>query len=45
MHTRTGDSSKTGNGASVAAVVAVGLGTSPSVSDQIVVPVPCSVEQ
>ncbi len=45
MHTRTGDSSAKGSGSSVAAVVTVGLGTSPWVSDQIVVSVPCSVEQ
>ena len=47
MHTRSGDSSSTGSGSSVGAVVTVtvGLGTSPWVSDQIVAPVVCSVEQ
>jgi hypothetical protein len=34
-----------GSGSSVTAVVTVGLATSPWVSDQIVVPVSCSVEQ
>ncbi|MDT5390559.1 MAG: hypothetical protein QOE04_4200, partial [Mycobacterium sp.] len=47
MQTRTGDSSSVGMGVSVASVVTVtvGLGTSPWFSDQIVVLVPCSVEQ
>ncbi|MDT7755653.1 MAG: hypothetical protein QOH27_1551, partial [Mycobacterium sp.] len=47
MQTRTGDSSSVGKGVSVASVVTVtvGLGTSPWFSDQIVVLVPCSVEQ
>jgi len=47
MQTRTGDSSSVGSGVSVGSVVTVtvGLGTSPWFSDQIVVLVPCSVEQ
>ena len=47
MHTRTGDSSSMGNGSSVGSVVTVtvGLGTSPWLSDQMVAPVFCSVEQ
>src|SRR5215218_2299812 len=45
MHTRTGDSSSIGSGSSVGAVVTVGLGTSPWLSDQIEPPVACSFEQ
>jgi hypothetical protein len=45
MHTRTGDSSAIGNGSSVGSVVTVGLGISPSLSDQIDAPVVCNVEQ
>src|SRR6267378_7491529 len=45
MHSRTGDSSAIGSGCSAGAVVTVGLGTSPGLSDQIEAPVVCSVEQ
>src|SRR5689334_3137300 len=47
MHTRTGVSSETGSGSSVACVVTVmvGTGTTPWLTDQIDAPVPSSVEQ
>jgi hypothetical protein len=47
IQTRTGDSSSAGSGVSVGSVVTVtvGLGTSPWLSDQIVLPVPCRFEQ
>src|SRR4029453_10914814 len=45
MQTRTGFSSATGSGSSVGAAVAVGSAPSPGLSDQIVAPVLCSVEQ